>query len=72
MSELMAQYEQIALLEREAAVQGELIEALYDRVAYLEETVLSLDSAKGVSRVINRQRRGPPDPSLPLEEEHDA
>jgi len=42
MSELMAQYEKLSLLDKEIDVQAELIEKLYDRVGYLEEEVLRL------------------------------
>ncbi len=55
MSELMAQFEQIARLEHDRDVQVELTEALFDRVAYLEESVLSLERTKATARSRNKK-----------------
>ncbi len=66
MSELMAQFEQIARLEHDRDVQVELTELLTDRVAYLEESVLKLERVKATARSNSKSKEGvPPPPSLP-------
>ncbi len=47
MSELMAQYEQFSLLDKELDVQAAMLEKLVDRVACLEADVLQLERMKG-------------------------
>ncbi len=56
MSEWMAQFEQIARLEHDRDVQVELTEALFDRVAYLEESVLKLEATKATTRSRNKMK----------------
>ncbi len=50
MSELMAQYEQLAKLEKEMDIQVGLIEKLTDVVSYLQESVLQLERTRVVRR----------------------
>ncbi len=67
MSELMAQFEQIAMLEKLADVQTELTEALFDRVAFLEESVLQLEQVRATGRSKNKKGRGSQPLSTPCE-----
>jgi len=71
MSELMAQAEAIAMLDKELDVQAALIEKLTDTVSYLTEAVLQLERTRVVRRS-SKQKDGasqaqPPRPSLPGE-----
>jgi len=59
------QVERLARLEHDRDVQVELTEVLYDRVAYLEETVLQLEQVIGREAVDNKSKAGSPHPSLP-------
>ncbi len=65
MSELMAQYEQLAKLEKEMDVQVSLIEKLVDQVSYLSESVLQLERTRVVRRSSNKKAGSPSPPSLP-------
>ncbi len=47
--------EQIAILERLVDTQVELTEKLFDRVAYLEESVLQLERTKATARSRNKK-----------------
>ena len=68
MSELMAQYEQIAKVEKELDVQAGLIEKLTDLVAWLETRVVALEGMRAARKSSNKPK-GPPTPSLPSEGE---
>ena len=65
MSELMAQYEQLAKLEKEMDVQAALIEGLVDKLAWTEERVLKLELTKDTRRSTNKTKKGVP-PPLPF------
>jgi len=65
MSELMAQYEQLAKLEKEMDIQVALIEKLVDQVSYLEEAVLQLERTRVMRRPKAQNKKGSPTPSLP-------
>ncbi len=67
MSELMAQAESIAMLDKEMNAQVALIEKLHDRLAYMEQRVLELERTRAVRRSSNKSRRGTPTPSMPGE-----
>ncbi len=62
MSELMAQYEQLAKLEKEMDVQVSLIEKLVDQVSYLEASVLELERTRVVRRTAPSKKDGVPPP----------
>ena len=56
----MAQYEQLAKLEKEMDVQVHLIEKLVDQVSYLEHAVLQLERTRVVRRSSNKKDVVPP------------
>ncbi len=71
MSELMAQAEQLALLDKEMDVQAALLEKLVDRMSYMESAVLQLERTRVVRRSKLKKdgasQAQPPRPSLPVE-----
>ena len=68
MSELMAQFEKIELLDKELNVQAAIIEGLVDKLAWTEERVLKLELRRDASRSRNKNKTGSPHPVLPLQE----
>ncbi len=64
MSELMAQAESIAMLDKEMNVQVALIEKLHDRLAEVERGVLELERTRAMKRSSNKEGRGSPHPLL--------
>ncbi len=65
MSELMAQYEQLAKLEKEMDIQVGLIEKLTDVVSYLQESVLQLERTRVVRRTKPKKEGFPLPLSMP-------
>ena len=64
MSELMAQFEKIELLDKELNVQAAIIEGLVDKLAWTEERVLKLELRRDASRSRNKNKMGSPQPPL--------
>ncbi len=65
MSELMAQAELLARIDKEMDVQAALIESLVDKLAWCEERVLKLELLKGRPGRTNKNKKGV-SPPLPF------
>ena len=65
MTEFPELFEKIDRLDRELDVQAALIESLVDKLAWTEERVLKLELRRDASRSRNKNKKGPPTPSLP-------